>query len=366
MSLDKIYINNEVAANPLVEQICLRLPDVPKQYVESSKNVFDIVSSSDNFVSEGKKSLYLLDNNGAFIKQCPGTKSYTCCDYQILHIGTFCTMDCSYCILQAYFHPPVLQFFVNHDRLFRELEKKFKSDTINRIGTGEYTDSLIWEQWTGLSPMLIEKFAVQNSSMLEIKTKTISINGLEGLNHNRKTVISWSLNTEAIIHSEERGTSSLSARLKSASKCEKWGYPVSFHFDPMFIYPGCEDEYGDVVQQIFKHVSAENIVWISLGSFRFMPDLKPIIQQRFDRSKIVYGEFVSGLDNKMRYFKPLRIKLYQKIASLIKEIAPDVMVYFCMEDDEVWKKSLGFLPAEFGGLPRMLDKSAATHCGLRI
>jgi spore photoproduct lyase len=36
-----------------------------------------------------------------------------------------------------------------------------------------------------------------------------------------------------------------------------------------------------------------------------------------------------------------------------------------MEDDEVWKKSLGFLPSERGGLEEMLDLSAMEHCGLK-
>jgi spore photoproduct lyase len=35
-----------------------------------------------------------------------------------------------------------------------------------------------------------------------------------------------------------------------------------------------------------------------------------------------------------------------------------------MEDDEVWEKSLGFIPSDRGGLSRMLDESAALHCGL--
>ncbi|MBW2167243.1 MAG: DNA photolyase, partial [Deltaproteobacteria bacterium] len=41
-------------------------------------------------------------------------------------------------------------------------------------------------------------------------------------------------------------------------------------------------------------------------------------------------------------------------------------IYFCMEDDEVWKKSLGFIPSERGGLPEMLDESAARHCRLAM
>jgi hypothetical protein len=47
-----------------------------------------------------------------------------------------------------------------------------------------------------------------------------------------------------------------------------------------------------------------------------MPTLKPIIARRFPASKIVYGEFITGLDNKMRYFKPLRIALYRQMAGL--------------------------------------------------
>ncbi|MFO7557845.1 MAG: hypothetical protein R6X10_03360 [Desulfobacterales bacterium] len=179
-----------------------------------------------------------------------------------------------------------------------------------------------------------------------------------------KTITSWSLNSEAVIDSEERYTASLSARLHAAAQCESLGYPLAFHFDPLVIYDGCEKAYLKVIEKMFNCVSPERIVWISLGSFRFIPSLKPIIQKRFPESTIIYGEFISGLDGKMRYFKPLRINLYKKIVSFIREISPDVLIYLCMEDDEVWKKSLGFVPSEKGGLPRMLDESAIRHCNL--
>ena len=119
-----------------------------------------------------------------------------------------------------------------------------------------------------------------------------------------------------------------------------------------------------MVEVLFDHVAAKNIAWISLGAFRFMPPLKSIIENRFTKSKIVYGEFVPGLDGKMRYFKPLRIELFRKVASWIRDHAPAVPVYLCMEDDEVWRKALGFTPAEKGGLGRMLDESAVRLCGL--
>lgn len=257
-----------------------------------------------------------------------------------------------------------MQYFVNHDDLLGELDRLFLNRTLTRIGTGEFTDSMIWDNLTDLSDLLVSKFSKQSRAVLELKTKTVDIKMLKTLHHNNKTIVSWSLNTPRIIKNEERHTSSLSARLRAAAKCESWDYPLGFHFDPLVVYDGCEEEYTSVIEQLFSNISPINIVWISLGTFRFVPALKPIIQERFPNSKIIYGEFISGLDGKMRYFKPLRINLYKKIVTCIRDYAPDVMIYLCMEDDEVWQKSLGFVPSDYGGLPKILDNSAIKHCGL--
>lgn len=361
--ISKIYIEEDVKDSPIVDGICRKI-NVPSQVVKDLSIVFAEISGADDPVKKGKEILCLTRNKGAFVKKCPGTSNYTCCDYQILHIGTFCFMDCSYCILQTYFHPPVLQFFVNHGRMMDELDQLFSGNKITRIGTGEFTDSMIWESWTHMSDILVPRFASQKKAVLELKTKSVSIQRLEHLDHNRKTIVSWSLNTEKVIAEQEKGTTSLSARLNAAAKCEKWGYPLGFHFDPMVIYDGCEKDYCDVIKALFQKVSPENIVWISIGTFRFMPSLKPIIKKRFRESKIQYGEFILGLDNKMRYFKPLRIQLYKTVADCIKSYAPDLCLYFCMEDEKVWQKSFGFTADEKGGLPHMLDASAAQICGL--
>ncbi|OQY57486.1 MAG: hypothetical protein B6245_16810, partial [Desulfobacteraceae bacterium 4572_88] len=78
-----------------------------------------------------------------------------------------------------------------------------------------------------------------------------------------------------------------------------------------------------------------DVVWISLGTFRFMPSLKPIIQDRFPDSKIIYGEFIPGLDGKMRYFKPLRIRLYHGVRDGIF-----FHVLFCVHADPMLPKGV--------------------------
>lgn len=364
MPIDQLYVDTSVAHLPIVDHFAQPLQLTPT-VVENRREVFDAVKQGEDPCRKGKQVLLLTRNQGPFVRKCPGTKEYTCCDYQILNIGTYCTMDCAYCILQTYFHPPLLQYFVNHDALLSDIDHVLSQPERLRIGTGEFTDSLIWEPWSDLTPKLVERFAGQDNSILELKTKTTAIERLKGLDHRKKTIVAWSLNTPRIIADQERSTASLNARLRAASSCSAEGYPLAFHFDPIFIYPEWESDYFGVIEALFDTIPADEIVWISMGTFRFMPALQSVIRQRFPESDIIYGEFIPGLDGKMRYFKPLRIKVYQKLVKWIRDRAPDVTLYFCMEDDQVWEESLGFTPRSQGGLPAMLDRSASRHCGLK-
>ncbi len=363
MAIAQLYIDKAVESHATVKDFTRRLGLVPK-IIEDRNPLFKTLKENRDAQARGKQVLLLTRNKGAFVKACPGTRDYLCCGYQIVHFGSYCTMDCSYCILQSYFHPPMLHYFVNHEDLMAELDHHLHKPGIQRLGTGEFTDSLIWEAWSDLTIQLVSRFARQNHAVLELKTKTTAIDHLKGLATNRKTILAWSLNTPHIIATQERGTASLKARLKAAARCQSWGYPVAFHFDPMVIYPGCEAQYSEVIEMIFRHVSAENIVWISMGTMRFMPALKHIIEERFPQSNIIYGEFIPGLDGKMRYFKPLRMALYSHMVQCIRGHAPNLVTYLCMEDEPVWHHSHGFTPQSKGGLSAMLDEAARRHCHL--
>ncbi len=276
MTISKIYIHQDIADYPLVATVCDRIHHLPVHIVQDPRAVYEpLTSTGIEGIQGGKEVLSLTRNKGAFVKECPGTREYACCCYKILHIGTFWTMDCSYCILQAYFHPPVLQFIVNRDDLLSDLNELFNTPGIHRVGAGEFTDSMIWEPWTDTSQLLVPAFAKQHRAVLELKSKTIAMDASKPLEHNRKTICAWSLNTPKVIKEEERRTAFLQARFEAAATCEAWGYPLAFHFDPMVIYDGCEKEYESVIHALFSHVRPESVVWISLGTFQFIPALKP-------------------------------------------------------------------------------------------
>ncbi len=204
MKITRLFMDADLPQDDEIEYLTDSVGLTP-ELVSDSQPVYDVINSAKDPILAAKSLLYITRNKGAVIRKCPGTSHYTCCDYTILHTGTFCTMDCSYCILQAYFHPPILQYFAGHDALIPPLKHTFSQNKIYRIGTGEYTDSLIWEKISQGPKFLVETFAKQTNSLLELKTKTINVDSLLDLDHNGKTVLAWSVNTPAIIRSEERG-----------------------------------------------------------------------------------------------------------------------------------------------------------------
>jgi spore photoproduct lyase len=358
-----IYLDPAIENDPLTMKIAAGI-NAPIKKVCTPEAVFEAINRSPDPIAAGKASLFLTVNKGRFLRGCPGTREYECCRYMILHVGTYCIMDCAYCILQTFFHPPVLQYFINQKEMFAELDHFLNTTSHRRIGTGEYTDSLIWTVWTPLVEKLVTRFGRQSQAALELKTKTDLIGGLEHLEHNRKTILAWSLNTEAVIRENEIGTATLKERFEAAARCQAWGYPLAFHFDPIIIKDGAEDEYGEVIRHLFERIDPENIAWISIGTFRCMPPLKNIIRRRFPHSDIIYGEFIAGLDGKMRYFKPLRVKIYRAIIEAIRAWAPSVTLYYCMESADVWEQTMGYRPNTRGSLANLLDASAIHQCRL--
>ncbi|SMC22401.1 spore photoproduct lyase [Desulfacinum hydrothermale DSM 13146] len=351
-----VLVEKAVRRSPLVQRLRKRLPHARFQEVETVPAASARVAGL----------LEVEHFKGRFWRNCPGTRVYDCCGYQIIHFGTQCTIDCTYCILQAYFNQPNLRLFGNTDDLLREVEERLDQDPdrLHRVGTGEFTDSLLLDPWTGLSQDLVPLFARRPNAVLELKTKTDHVDQLQDLPHGGHTLISWSLNAQEVTRREESRAASLRARLEAAQKCARWGYYLGFHFDPMIHYPGWRQGYRKTLDALMDAVDPSRVVWISLGAFRFMPELKPIIAHNHPRTRITTGEFIRGLDGKLRYFRDIRIQLYSMMVEALKGWDRNLCVYLCMEGPWIWRKVFGFEPADKGGLPKMLDDAVRTRMGV--
>lgn len=352
-NIKQVIVEPEITKDPYVQAVCQRLPQGLVCEERSEER-----ARQRGTMDPGKDTLHLLSYKGEFLKPCPGTREYICCGYQILNIGTNCPLDCSYCILQSYFNQPYLRVFTNiKEELGRVLAHiDANPDEMFRVGTGEFTDSLALDPVMHWTDFLLPPFSNRKNVILELKTKTGHVSGLLSAPYRDRIVVSWSLNSPHIAAREEKGAISLEKRVKTARKLQSEGFIVGFHFDPLITHAGWKDEYLRTIELLDRYIDPKGIIWISLGSLRFMPQLKQIIRERHPGTEILDGEFIRGLDGKMRYFRPIRTELYRFMRDHLEKWYASLGLYLCMESDVVWRESMGWSPETSRGLRDYLDQ----------
>jgi len=342
------FVEQPVAALPFTRRILDRAPGVETTIVASAGELTPPLP---------ERSMLLAQQRGPFMRYCPGTQKHICCMYHNLDVAAGCDLGCSYCILQGYLNVPVTTLYCNVEEMWTELEGTLsgRPNEFFRVGTGEMSDSLTFDHLTGLSVDLVKFFSNRANAVIELKSKNLQIENFIALPHRRRTVVSWSVNAGAVVASEEPQTPGLDERLRAAAEVQKAGFRLGFHFDPMIHHPQWREGYRQVVEQIFSFVHPENLAWISLGALRYPPMLDRIIRENHPESDIYLGELLPGIDQKYRYFKPIRIEMFRALHGWIRAHAPDAMIYLCMESDEVWRKAFGYSPASSAGLKKWLD-----------
>lgn len=333
---DHIYIEQAVAENPLVKRVLKKYSDIEATVIDKMKNIKSSIKHDIQIM--GKRDLFLVEEKYDIFKPCPCTQNVVCCNYYILNIGFGCLYDCSYCYLQHYTNFAGIILPVNIDHILQGLsgflEKQKKSI---RVGTGEFTDSLIFDDLIPYSDYLISFFHKQ-PHILELKTKTTNINNIIKHKGKENIVISWSLNTPYWIEKSEFYAPSLKDRLDAARQVINQGYKVGFHFDPIIYYKNWEKDYKETVEMMIEYCQ-DNIAWISLGVLRFHRTLKPVIEQRFPQTELLSGElFIDPVDGKMRYSEDIRIEIFTKMNKWIQKLNKNAVIYLCMEPEGVWQK----------------------------
>ncbi|MBI4550264.1 MAG: hypothetical protein HY714_05005 [Candidatus Omnitrophica bacterium] len=357
---ERVYIEKSALEDRLTGEILSRLPGIPREIVEDAAGVISETRSESDPFTSGKKKLLLRRKKGDFLKPFPLIPEYLSCHFQILHLGTGCDLECTYCILQSYLTNPLITVFTNFDDILAELAGRLDAapGQFFRVGTGELIDSLSLDHLTEWSVPLVRFFAGRENAVLEFKTKSDNVQNLGKADPRGRVIVSWSMNTEEIQRREEFKTATLEERVAAARKCERWGYRTGFHLDPLIHAEGWKNGYRKTVDLIFRNLNPSRIAWISLGALRFMPSLKKTAENRFGRTGIFAGEFIPGLDGKKRYFKPIRRKMYEYVCGLIREYSAEVPVYLCMESRELWEDSLEVALDDSVHLKGYLDQAA--------
>jgi len=318
------------------------LNSVPAKAVMKDRDVTLVDSVSE--VPDEKTSIYIADERNTFVHRCPATKIYRCCDYYVTDISEGCPFDCTYCILQSYLNHDYIKVYAGFEEAAQEI-RNLPKDRFYRVGTGELTDSLALDHIFNFSGYIAEVVNKSDNILFEFKTKSANVGNL--LNCNPKNLMaSWSLNPPSVMEAEEHGTARIQDRLKAAKDCAAHGLGIGFHFDPLIWSDNFEKDYAEVIKMMTESVPEASVKYISVSTFRFIPELLDIVRQKFGSSLLLQSSYVKSLDGKMRYFKSQRIYMLEFFVKEVRKHWPDVFIYFCMEHESVWKRIFSFDPGE--------------------
>lgn len=336
-----VYYVKDVIDSFLYNRIKILYSNANFIEIESLKDFLKKEKFSISKYNNRRENLFLVNEKYDFFKPCPCTKNVKGCNYSILNIGYGCLYECSYCFLQGYQNvagiilPCNLPDFLNREKIKPIDNKMF---FLPRVGSGEFTDSLIFDDITLFSNDIVKFFKENKDISFEFKTKSTNIDNLLRLSGSENIVVSWSVNAEQMIKENEHCTPTLQERLKAAQECVKAGYSVGFHFDPVILYEDWKEGYKKTIENIFDFIDGKYIKWISIGSLRMVASLKKVIETRFLSNKILDEELLLSHDNKLRYDDNTRIKIYKYLVELIKKRDSAVVVYLCMENIDIWNK----------------------------
>lgn len=356
---EKIYIHNDSWGSEVAQRAIQFFPETKIERVFSTphKQLVGNHLSSEEF-NRSKKIMYIHEFKGRFFKRCPGAKpGLACCNYFVLNLGLQCDMNCTYCYLQSYINTPVLSVYSNIEQSIGELEDfaKAQAQAKIRIGTGETTDSLSLDDLTLYSRKLIKFFRSVPNWRLELKTKSNKVEQFLDIDHEKNIIISWSLNPQPIIDSEEFDTASLIERLEAARKCRDKDYLIGFHLDPLIWHPEWKENYSELVKTIARYFEPHEVLSLSLGALRFQPEQRHMMRERFGaKSHVTRAEMFRSEDGKYRYDQDLRREMFDFLLSQFRQLG-SWNVFLCMETRESWMGAMTGLPKSVPGLDEYFD-----------
>ena len=281
---------------------------------------------SENIVRE-KESVIFASKRGAWLKPFHCYDDRSGYQYFSIDLAEGCSFDCVYCYLQSYLNHGALVIFLN----IRDLQDELRNLSGENLwlSTGLLSDSILAESQFPVLAQISE--LIPKGSVLEMRTKSAEIEAMKNPGIDReKVVLSWSLNPETIVQRFEYRTASLQARLDAAHRAIELGYRVGFHFDPVFHFAGWEEAYSKLFESI-RIFKKENIAFLSVGLFRYMPQLGSIIRRRFPMHSVLAGEFLMDSDGKYHYLRGIRTEMYQSFAKWLEPWKTSVPVFLSME-----------------------------------
>lgn len=334
---EKAFVEKDILNLKRTQDILDKISYKKIEQIEKVEDIFGRVKKP-YLQKRTELNIFLGRKKGELVKEAPeayGTKGDP--HYYFVHAYN-CIYECQYCYLQGYFQSPDLVIFVNHEEILTEIEKKI-ADTKNGFTpwfhAGEYSDSLALSNITGELPIYFDFFKKHPEAKLELRTKSANVRELSQISPLKNVITSFSLSPEKAIKSYDLKTPPLKTRLKAMKDLFDKGHPIGLHLDPVIFEDDFEKSYIDLLKNLSESIPLSELEYISLGVVRFSKTVFHQVKKNYPDSPLLAEDFIKGSDGKVRYKRPMRYWILNKLKNICIELgAQNDKVYLCMEDED--------------------------------
>ncbi len=246
-----------------------------------------------------------------------------------------CPFDCTYCPYTGFICVRLdVENFVDK---VGALALERPSQTLFKLNNRSDTFGL--EPEYGLSRALVERFAKLENQYLLLYSKGDEVDALIDLDHQGKSIVSFTLTPEAVASFLEVGAPSPADRIRAIARLSDAGYPIRVRFSPIVPLRGWREAYRDLIEQLMA-VSRPELITMWTLSMINVADIDRIVP-REDLDEEILAAALAGAEQTngqkgAPFPAPIRALIYRDIAALVREISPRTKVSLCLENEEVW------------------------------
>lgn len=334
-----IYVEKAVLNHPRTERILQKFPDANIILIDHYKDVF-CRKGQDVILQQQSQNLILGVKQGTLIyRGAPVCQSFGNENFYYTSCVMNCIYDCEYCYLKGMYPSGNIVVFVNLEDIFDEIRMQLEKHSIYLCISYD-TDLLAMEQIIGYAEEWISFVKAQNDPMkpdasrLKLEIRTKSANTLFWQSHTPVPGIIYAitLSPQAVIDSCEHKTPSLYQRLASAREAIRRGYAVRLCFDPMIYCKNWEQQYSEMLRQVFSEIDMDKITDVSVGTFRVSQDYLKKMRKNRPGSAVVQFPYQND-GGVYHYSRDLTERMEGFLVAHLTDKIPDNKIFLWENDN---------------------------------
>jgi len=328
MKFSCVYVEEEIADTPRVQEILCRLSQTPKVSISRYGEVFN--RRSQNFrLQKRKPALILAKKYGKFVLPAPEGYGFNRDPSFYFSHMLNCVYDCRYCFLQGMYRSANYVLFTNYEDFAASLQDEMTAQSKNTVFYSGYDcDSLALEPVSKFTEFFIDWFAQRPTTTLEIRTKSTQVRSLFNLSPISNCIIAMSFTPSDVNQEWEDKVPSIDKRLEALGKLQEQGWRIALRLEPLIYQKDFEKSYERLLASIFDKLDAKNIHSVSTGLFR-MPKtfFKNIVENYPDEA--LYARRFDQRDGLIAQFVNQETEMTDIVESLLAKYIPKSILYRC-------------------------------------